>query len=85
MNQEEEQRAYDNGLAGKKATSWKPEVKVDGKFSQNGLVFATKEEAENNAKDLMWRWMLVTDSRAVESELPVNYSYVNRKLEAVTP
>jgi hypothetical protein len=55
--------------------SWKPEVFVEGKWSRNGLVFATREEAEANAKDLMWRWFLVRDSRAVEVEDRVNYTY----------
>ena len=53
--------------------SWKPEVEVDGKFSRNGLVFATKEEAEFSAQALMNRWLLVTDCRAVEVDEPVNY------------
>jgi hypothetical protein len=60
--------------------SWKPEVKVDGKWSRNALVFATQIEAEKNALDLMGRWMLVEDSRAVEVDEPVNYSYHDRHL-----
>ena len=63
--------------------SWKPEVKVEGAFSQNGLVFATKEEAEANAKALFRRWTLCTDFRAVESDQPVNYSWVNDALVPV--
>ena len=63
--------------------NWKPEVKVSGKWERNGLVFATRAEAESNAKDLMWRWMLVEDSRAVESGEPVNYTYVDHVLTAV--
>lgn len=55
--------------------SWKPEVQTcnDRKFYGNNLAFATKEEAERSARDLMNRWMLVTDYRAVESDQPVNY------------
>lgn len=53
--------------------SWKPEVLVDGQWSQNAVVFATEEEAVYSAKELMSRWMLVCDSRAVESDMPVNY------------
>ena len=62
--------------------SWKPEVKVSGEnnWCSNSLRFATKEEAESNAKDLMRRWMLVTDTRAAESEDPVNYAWVDGKL-----
>jgi len=59
--------------------SWKPEVKIgsDPKWCANALVFATKEEAEASAKDLMYRWMAVTDYRAAESDHPVNYTYVD--------
>jgi len=55
--------------------SFKPEVFVQGKWSQNGLAFATQAEAEANARDLMGRWMLVENSRAVESDQPVNYKW----------
>jgi len=63
--------------------AWKPEVEVDGKFSRNALVFETKQEAEDNAKALMWRWTTVTDSRAVEVNERVNYKWVNGALERV--
>jgi hypothetical protein len=63
--------------------SWKPEVLVNGKWSQNALVFATEKEAYENAKDLMWRWLLVEDCRAVESDNPINYTYIDGKLEHV--
>ena len=56
---------------GTPAMSWKPEVLVDGNWSRNGLVFATQKEAEDNARDLMWRWWSVKDSRAVEVDEPV--------------
>ncbi len=62
--------------------SWKPQVFVEGSWAGNGLAFATKAEAENNARDLLMRWYVPTDSRAVESEEPVNYSYVDRRLVA---
>lgn len=60
--------------------SWKPEVKVDGKWSQNALVFETEAEAEANARDLLNRWFFATDSRAVESELPPNYRWIDDQL-----
>ena len=63
---------------------WKPEVMVDGKFHYNELVFPTKEEAEANARDLMSRWMLVTESRAVETNENPNYRWVDGKLVPVT-
>lgn len=54
--------------------SFKPEVQTgsDPKWYDNSVRFATKEEAELSARDLMSRWMLVTNCRAVESEDPVN-------------
>jgi len=63
--------------------SWKPQVLVSGQWAGNALVFATKEEAENNARDLLQRWYVPTDSRAIESNDPVNYSYTDRTLKAV--
>ena len=63
--------------------AWKPEVMVDGKWARNGLVFATKEEAEANARDLLMRWFVPTDSRAVESDDPVNYRWTKNGLVAV--
>lgn len=55
--------------------SFKPSVSTDGgaTFNENALAFATREEAETSAKDLMARWMLVTDWRVIESDQPVNY------------
>lgn len=56
--------------------SFKPAVEVinePGKFHTNNLAFATREEAERSAKDLMARWMLVVEWRVVESDQPVNY------------
>lgn len=63
--------------------SWKPEVFVEGKWSRNGLVFGTEKEAADNARDLMMRWFVVSDSRAVEVNEPINYRYVDGKLEEV--
>lgn len=65
--------------------SWKPEVQTtdDGKWTGNGMAFATKEEADRWAVDLSMRWTLVRDVRAVESTEPVNYAIIDNKLEAV--
>ena len=54
--------------------SYKPEVQTgnDTKWYGNSLAFATREEAELSARDLMNRWLLVVDCRAVESDEPVN-------------
>ncbi len=67
------------------ATSWKPEVIADssGKWCGNDLRFATREEALANVKNLESRWLLVRDTRVVESGDPVNYRWIDGKLEAV--
>lgn len=58
-------------------TSWKPAVKVSGEpqWNYNGLRFATKDEAMASARDLMGRWMPVTEYDAHESMDPVNYQW----------
>lgn len=56
--------------------SYKPAVEVinePGKYHTNNLAFATHEEAKRSAKDLMSRWMLVTNWKVIESDQPVNY------------
>jgi hypothetical protein len=57
--------------------SWAPEVIADGsgKWSRNGLRFATREEAEANVQNLSWRWLSVRETRVVESDDPVNYRW----------
>lgn len=59
--------------------SFKPEVQTmgDDKFYSNALAFATREEAEANAKDLYHRWTLCTAYRAVESDEPVTHTWVD--------
>lgn len=63
--------------------SWAPEVFVDGEWAGNSLRFATKDEAERWARDLLYRWFVPTDSRAVESDDPVNYRLVGNMIELV--
>jgi hypothetical protein len=67
--------------------SFKPEVIADasGKFCGNALRFATREEAEANVQDLMMRWTSIRDIRVVESDDPVNYRYVDGRLESLVP
>ena len=60
--------------------NWRPMVKIGNEWAGNALVFATREEAEDKARELMGRWMLVTDTRADETDAPVNYRWVDRKL-----
>lgn len=65
--------------------SWKPEVIADstGKWCGNGLAFATEQEALDNVRDLEMRWYAVRETRVVESDEPVNYTYHDRKLRAL--
>lgn len=56
-----------------RAVSWAPEVFVEGSWGGNALRFATKDEAERWGRALLMRWFVPTDSRAVESDEPVNY------------
>lgn len=56
-------------------TSWKTEVLVDNEWSTNALRFATKEEAEKAGIELLSRWWVPIDSRAAESNDPVNYRF----------
>jgi hypothetical protein len=67
--------------------SWKPEVIADGagKWCGNALRSATREEAEANVGDLMMRWFAVRETRVIESDDPVNYRYVDGRLEHLAP
>lgn len=66
--------------------SWKPEIKVvnDDKWYPNGLTFETKEEAERSARSTFNGWTTAVDHRAVESDLPPNYRWTDKGLEAIT-
>jgi hypothetical protein len=66
-------------------SSFAPEVIADsgGKWAGNGLRFATEAEAQTWVRDLMNRWMLVTDTRVVPSDDPVNYAIINNALVEV--
>lgn len=61
--------------------SWKPEVIADssGKWCGNALRFATYQEAYDSAVSLSMRWFAVRETRAVESDDPVNYKRENGK------
>jgi hypothetical protein len=67
--------------------SFKPEVIADtsGKWCGNALRFATREEAAANVQDLMMRWFAVRETRVVQSDDPVNYRYVDNRLESLRP
>jgi hypothetical protein len=56
-----------------------------GKWCGNALRFATLEEAEANVQDLMMRWFAVRETRVIESDDPVNYRYIDGRLENLAP
>lgn len=58
-------------------SSWKMEVEVSGKWASNACVYATKEEAEAAGVELLSRWFVPTNSRAVPNTTgkPVNYRF----------
>jgi hypothetical protein len=45
--------------------------------------FATREEAEAKVRDVMMRWLAIRDTRVIESDDPVNYRYVDGRLESL--
>lgn len=62
--------------------NYRPMVEVNGReWCGNALVFATRQEAEDNVKALMWRWTQVTNTRVDETDAPVNYRFIDGKLE----
>ena len=63
--------------------SYKVEVHAIGEsgYTGNGLRFATTQEAESYASDLFSRWFGIDNYRVVTSDEPVNYQWVNGKLE----
>lgn len=63
--------------------SFRPMVYVQGEWAGNGLRFATSDEAEASARNLMARWFLVDDIRVDESEDAVNYAWDNGLKEVV--
>jgi hypothetical protein len=55
--------------------NYKTEVFADGSWCGNALVFATEAEAVEHGKELLSRWMVPTDSRAVPTDAPVTYVF----------
>jgi len=62
--------------------SWKPEVIADnsGAWAGNALRFPTQAEAEAWALDLSYRWILVSQWRATESDDEPNYRWIDGRL-----
>lgn len=63
--------------------SWKMEVLVQGKWSSNACVYETQDEAKAAGAELLSRWMVPEDYRAVESSEPVNYKFENGKPQSI--
>lgn len=65
--------------------SWKAEVIADnsGQWVSNGLRFATQQEAEGYARDLMYRWTAVREIRTVEVDEPVTHVFADGQSQEV--
>ena len=65
--------------------SWKGEVIADagGEWAGNVIRLATREEADEYVRDLADRWIAVRGWRTIESPDPVNYRWVNGRLELI--
>lgn len=59
--------------------SYKAEVIADdsGKWAGNALVWTTEDEAQQYAQDLARRWIMVRETRVVETDEEPNYKWVN--------
>jgi len=55
---------------------YKVEVYVEDEWCGNALVFPTKNEAEDYAKALWRAWLLVKDTRVMETNEKANYHFV---------
>jgi len=68
--------------------SWKSEVITNREANNwigNRLRFATLEEALSYVGDLAGRWSMVSDTRVVQCDDPVNYRYLDGQLLIVVP
>jgi len=64
--------------------SWRWEMCDNGKWISNAVRFPTNGEAEAYGNDLAWRWTAMpTPARVAYSDDPVNYRFIDGKLEAV--
>ncbi|MFZ2809449.1 MAG: PLxRFG domain-containing protein [Desulfosalsimonadaceae bacterium] len=60
-----------------------PEIKVQGEWSRNGLVFATEQEAADWGVDRMQRWMMAEDSRAVPVAQAPGWTWKDGELKEI--
>lgn len=59
---------------------YKVKVYADPKFYSNAVVFATRGEAENAARDKAAKWGGVADWQIEETDDPANYKFENERL-----
>jgi len=64
--------------------SFKTEVTADwsSKWVGNDLCFATEAEAKAYVRDLMWRWLTITDTRVVEGDWSVTHTWNTDTMKA---
>ncbi len=55
--------------------SYRPMFLVGREWAGNALRFATREEAEQSALELMGRWFMPSDYRVDEVDGEVNYAF----------
>ena len=65
--------------------NYKMEVRTDStdNWSSNACVYATEREALDAGDELMGRWMLVREYRAVTTDDPVNYRMVDGRPQSI--
>ena len=65
--------------------SWKPAIDTGGtgRFYDNGLRFATYQEAFDYARSLANRWSQVKAFSAIESKDPASSAWINGQLECI--
>lgn len=60
--------------------AWASEILSEGEWVGNGIVLATKEEAEDYGSAMLFNCILFEDARVVTSEKPVNYKWEDGRL-----
>ena len=65
------------------AKSYKPMFLIEGEWGQNAVRFATRKEAEDNARAKFNAWLLAEGYRVDESDDEPNYSYADGRLVAI--
>lgn len=60
--------------------SWVSEMLSEREWVGNGVVLATKDEADDYGVDMLSRCILFEDARSVPSDKPVNYKWEDGRL-----